>query len=143
MSAHAAAPPDGGTVERRLPPIAELAVGSMALIVVGGVYLAANMPRHASLPPAIVVLVLAAGLLAANLVLVSRLEDFAWRTFLRVGAWAQLAYVVIAGMLLYVFVLDGTRGGQLAVLTLMLIVFAVDIPLLLAFSVARYQPAEG
>jgi hypothetical protein len=28
------------------------------------------------------------------------------------------------------------------VLSLMLLVFAIDIPLLLAFSVARYQPAR-
>jgi hypothetical protein len=57
-----------------------------------------------------------------------------------VGGWALAAYLVIAGMLEFVFVLDHTRGGLLIVLTLMLAVFAVNVPLLLAFSVARYQP---
>ena len=58
----------------------------------------------------------------------------------------MLAYAIIAGMLEYVFVLDHTRGSILLVLTLMLAIFAINIPMLLAFSVARYQPvgaAEG
>ena len=42
-------------------------------------------------------------------------------------------------MLEYVFVLDHTRGTMLVVLTSMLIVFAVDIPTLFAFTVALYQ----
>jgi hypothetical protein len=42
-------------------------------------------------------------------------------------------------MLEYVFVADHTRGGTLVVLTLMLLIYAVDIPVILAFSVARYQ----
>jgi hypothetical protein len=42
-------------------------------------------------------------------------------------------------MIEYVFVADGTPGRPLLVLTLMLAIFAVDIPLILAFSVARYQ----
>jgi hypothetical protein len=49
---------------------------------------------------------------------------------------------VIAGMLEYVFVYDHTRGTQLLILSLMLAVFAVDIPLLLGFSVARFQDAH-
>jgi hypothetical protein len=59
--------------------------------------------------------------------------------FFRVGGWALLAYGVIAGMLEFIFVFDHTRGGSLVVFTLSLLVFALDVPLLLAFSVARYQ----
>ena len=40
----------------------------------------------------------------------------------------------------YVFVKDGTRGGVLAILTCSLVVFAVHVPLLIGFTVARYQP---
>jgi hypothetical protein len=46
-------------------------------------------------------------------------------------------------MLEFVFVLDHTRGAVLVVLSLMLVVFAVDIPVVLAFSVARYQEPPG
>jgi hypothetical protein len=45
-------------------------------------------------------------------------------------------------MLEYVFVKDGTRGGVLVVLSLSLLVFAVHVPLLIGFTVARYQPVE-
>jgi hypothetical protein len=37
-------------------------------------------------------------------------------------------------------VFDQTRGSTLLILTLMLTIFAVNIPMLLAFTVARYQP---
>jgi Tfp pilus assembly protein FimT len=38
-------------------------------------------------------------------------------------------------MLEFIFVLDGTRGATLVLMTFMLAVFAVDVPVLLAFSV--------
>jgi hypothetical protein len=129
--------------ERRLPPVAELAVASMALVIVGGIFLAAHLPNPAPLGPVTGLLAAAAVLLAVDVVLVSRIRPFAWEVFFRVGGWALLAYAVIAGMLEYVFVLDGTRGSTLVVLTLMLVVFALAIPLLFAFSVARYQEPEG
>jgi hypothetical protein len=126
-------------IERKLPPIAELAIASMVAIVAGGVYLAAHLPRHA--PPALptAMLVVSAGLIVANLVLLSRLESFAWKSFFLVAKWSLVAYVVIAGMLQYVFVKDGTSGGTLVLVTLMLVAYAINIPLLFAFSVARYQ----
>jgi len=125
--------------EREYPPIAELAVASMVAIVIGGVYLAAHLPRHA--PPAvpIAMLLISGGLILANVVLLSRIENFAWKSFLLVAKWSLVAYVVIAGMLEYVFVKDGTSGGTLVLVTSMLIAYAINIPLLFAFSVARYQ----
>ena len=131
----AAAPPN----ERRLPPIQPIAVATIVLIVSGGIYTAAHLPRHVPQGPTIALLAAAVVLLATNAVLLSRIEPFAWRIFRVVTAWVFAAYVVIAGMLEYVFVYDHTRGTQLLILTAMLAVFAVDIPLLLGFSVARYQ----
>lgn len=125
-----------------LPPVTEVAVASMVLIVIGGIYMASHLPRHA--PPAlpIVVLLGSVALITWNVVALSRLREFSWSSFWLVGRWALLAYAVIAGMLEYVFVLDGTRGSQLLLVTLMLITYAVNIPLLLAYSVARYQPPD-
>jgi hypothetical protein len=125
---------------RKLPPVAEIAVVSMALVIVGGIYMAAHLPAHPPLGFAEVLLVLAAAVLVANVVLVARLRDFAWASFFLVVKWSLLAYLVIAGMLEYIFVFDGTRGQILVVLTCMLAIFAVNVPMLLAFSVARYQP---
>jgi hypothetical protein len=128
--------------ERRLPPIAELATGSLALVVVGGIYLASYVPRTVPLLPAVVLLVVSGVVLAANVVTLSRVPHFAWDLFLTVFRWTLLAYAVVAGMIAFAFVSDGTRGSVLAVLLLMLLIFAVDIPLLLSFSVARYaEPA--
>ena len=125
--------------EREYPPIAELSVASMIAIVIGGVYLAAHLPRHAPPGVPIAMLLISGGLILANLVLLSRIENFAWKSFFLVAKWSLVAYVVIAGMLEYVFVKDGTSGGTLVLVTMMLIAYAVNIPLLFAFSVARYQ----
>jgi len=130
-------PVDAGEA-RRLPPVAELAVATLVLIVVGGIYLAAEMQAGASVTPAVVLLVAAVVLFAINFAMLSRAQQFAWRRFRVVGRWTLLAYVVIAGMLEYVFIYDGVRGSTLAVLSGMLAVFAIDVPLILAFTVARF-----
>jgi len=125
--------------DRPLPPVQQIAIAVLALIVAGGIYTAAHLPRHVPEGPTIGLLAAAAALLVVNAVLLARVEGFAWRTFRLVAGWVLLAYVVIAGMLEYVFVYDHTSGTQLVILTGMLLVFALNIPMLLAFSVARFQ----
>ena len=140
-----AEPAEHGTVgprEPRLPPVTAMAVGTLVLVIVGGINIVAVVPRRAPLGLPIGLLIAAGALLIANVVALSRVRAFAWHTFFIVGRYALLAYLVIAGMLELVFVLDQTPGTLLVLLTLMLLVFAVDIPLLFAFSVARYQPAD-
>ena len=56
--------------------------------------------------------------------------------------WSLLAYVVIAGMIEYVFLRNHTRGGPLVILTLSLVVFAVHVPILVGFTVARFYDRE-
>jgi hypothetical protein len=121
------------------PPIPLVCVASMALVLVSGVYLAAYLPRRAPLGPAVALVAAAGATLVLAVVLVAGLRDFAWDSFFVVVKWALLAYAVIGGILEYVFVYDGTRGTMLVLLTLSLFVFAVDIPVLLGFSVARFQ----
>lgn len=127
----------------RLPPVTEIATATLALIVVGGIYMSSYLPRHAPLGVPIGLLGAAAVLIVADLVLMVRLRMFAWKLFFRVWRWSLLAYCVVAGMLEYVFVYDGTRGSVLAVLSLMLVVFALTVPTIIAFTVARFQsPSE-
>lgn len=128
---------------RRLPPIAEIAVAAMALIIVGGITLASRLPRPAPLPLIVALLALAAVLVLADVVLLTRLRDFAWPLFFQVAKWSALAYAVMYGMLEFTFIYDRVRGSTLVVLTLMLIVIAVDIPMLFGFSVARYAGDAG
>ena len=82
----------------------------------GGVsYLAAYLPKHAPLGPAIGCLVGAAVVLAVAVVLLVRQPNFPWGRFRQVAGWALLAYIVIAGMIEYAFVYDHTRGSVLVV----------------------------
>lgn len=115
---------------------------SLALIVAGGIYLAAHIPNHVPLGPAVALLCASALLLAGNLLALGRVEGFPWARFLEVAKWALLAYTIIAGMIEYAFLRDHLHGGALAVLTLSLAVFAVHVPVLIGFTVARYAEPE-
>jgi hypothetical protein len=127
--------------ERRLPPVTELGMLSLALIVAGGIYLASNLTGDISLAPAVVLLVLSACLVVVNLVLIARVPDFNRERFVGVGRWALLAYAITAGLIEYAFLRNGVAGGALVVLTLSLVVYAVHVPMLIAFTVARYADA--
>jgi hypothetical protein len=129
--------------ERRFPPVTQVGMTSLALIVAGGIYLASHLPRHVSLGPAVALLVASALLLAANLLALSRVEGFAWGRFFDVAKWSFLAYVAIAGLIEYSFLQSHLRGGPLVVLTLSLVVFAVHVPMLMGFTVARYSEPEA
>ncbi len=130
------------TVIRKLPPIAETALASMVLVIIGTIYLAANIANDPSLVIPVVLDVVAVGLLLVAVIAVSRISDFAWRTFFVVARWSLLGYLVIAGMIELVFIVDNTPAAQLATLTTGLAIFVMDVTLILAFSVARYQPAD-
>ena len=123
---------------RRLPPIAEIAVAAMALIIIGGITLASRLPHPAPLPLLVALLAVAAVLVLADVVLLARLREFAWPVFFQVAKWSLLAYAVMYGILEFTFIYDHVAGSTLVVLTLMLVVIAIDVPLLFGFSVARY-----
>lgn len=124
--------------ERKLPPVTEMGMASLALIVAGGIYLSAHLPKHVPLGPAVALLAASVVLLALNLASLARVDGFPWARFFQVGRWSLLAYVVIAGMIEYVFLRNHTSGGALVVLTLSLLVFTVHVPMLVAFTTARY-----
>jgi hypothetical protein len=112
---------------------------SLALILTAGIYLSAHIPNHVSLTPAIALLSASALLLAVNLLVLARADGFAWRRFFEIARWALVAYTIIAGMIEYAFLRDNLSGGPLVVLTLSLVVFAVHVPVLIGFTVARYD----
>ena len=127
---------------RKLPPIAETALASMVLVIVGTIYLAANIANSPSLAIPVGLDIVAVALLLVAIFVVSRVADFAWRVFFVVARWALLGYLVIAGMIELVFIVDNTPAAQLATLTAGLAVFVLDVTLILAFSVDRYQPPD-
>jgi hypothetical protein len=129
--------------DRTLPPVTEIGAASMIAIAGGVIYLAAYLPKHAPLWAAVVLLLVAAALQLLNAVLLSRIEGFAWSRFFQVGRWGLLAYALIAGMIEFAFVFAHTRGPQLLVMTLMLALFMLNVPVLIAFTVARYEANTG
>jgi hypothetical protein len=125
------------------PPVMPIAISTLVLIVAGGIVVAAQYGRPPKLTVPVILLGVAAVLLLVNAVLVLRIKEFARPVFHRVLGWALLAYVVIAGILEYVFLYDHTPGRELALFSAMLVLFALDVPLMLSYSVARWQPPDA
>ncbi len=125
--------------EPGLPPVTQIGMVSLALIVAGGINLSAHLPEHVTLAPAVILLALSALLLGGNLAALSRVHGFAWGRFFQVARWALLAYAITAGMIEYAFLEDHLSGGPLVVLTMSLVVYAVHVPVLIGFTVARYE----
>jgi len=124
--------------EDHLPPVTAIGMTSLGLIVAGGIYLASHLPNEVPLLPAVILLAVSAALLAGNMLALSRAPDFDRARFFEVGKWAFLAYAITAGLIEYAFLRNGLSGGPLVVLTLSLVVYAVHVPVLIAFTVARY-----
>jgi hypothetical protein len=117
-------------------------MASLALIVAGGIYLSSHIPKHVPLAPAVALLAVSALLLGVNMAMLVRVKVFDWVRFWQVARWSLLAYTVIGAMIEYVFLRNHLSGGPLVVLTLSVVVFAVHVPILVGFTVARfYDPA--
>jgi hypothetical protein len=139
-----AGPDEADLRQAGLPPVARLGALTLALTVAGGVLMAANYGKAPSLSAPIALAAAAGAVLIVNVILLSRVKEFAWTPFFRVLEWTLLAYFIIAGILEFVFVFDHTPAHQLALFSVLLFLFATDVPLILAFSVARWQlPAEA
>lgn len=137
-AAERAAPPGPQLPEDHLPPVTAIGMTSLALIVIGGIYLASHLPNEVPLAPAVVLLVLSTALLLGNMVALSRAKEFNRDRFFQVGKWALLAYGITAGLIEYAFLRNGLSGGPLVILTLSIVIYAVHVPMLIAFTTARY-----
>ncbi len=136
--------PGGALADRPVPPVPPvgwLSTAALGCVIVGGILIASYAPRPAPLLIPTVLTVLAYALMVTALVLLSRIEGFAWSTFVRLFRWALLAYVVMSGMIEFAFVHDHTRGATLTEVSLMLVIFALSVPTTIAFTSARYADA--
>jgi uncharacterized membrane protein YeiB len=129
--------------ERKLPPFTELGMFSLALVVIGGIYLSSHIPQHVPLGLPTALLIASAALVVVNLILLRRVPGFAWDRFFQVGKWALAAYLFTAALIEYAFLRNHLRGGPLVILTLSLLVYAVQVPAMIAFTVARYETPAG
>ncbi|MDA8262371.1 MAG: hypothetical protein M0Z47_06025 [Actinomycetota bacterium] len=121
------------------PPIGVVCQVALASIVLSAVVLAAQIPKMSDTAVPIVFAALAWVLFLGAASMLSRVGPFAWGVFRMVAVRQLLVELVIAGMLEFVFIYDHTPGKALAIFTTLVAVFCLDIALLIAFSVARYQ----
>ena len=131
-----------GMSEPRYPPFTQIGMVSLGLIVIGGIYLASHIPQHVPLGLPIALLIASAALVVVNLALLTRVPGFAWARFFQVGKWALLAYLLTAGLIEFAFLQNHVKGGPLVIVTLSLLVYAVQVPGLIAFTVARYDDSS-
>jgi hypothetical protein len=129
--------------ERKYPPFTEVGMLSLALVVIGGIYLSAHIPQHVPLGLPTALLIASAALVAANMLVLTRVPGFAWSRFFQVGKWALAAYLFTAALIEYAFLRNHLSGGPLVILTLSLLVYAVQVPAMIAFTVARYDVPAG
>jgi uncharacterized membrane protein YeiB len=129
--------------ERRYPPFTQIGMLSLALIVIGGIYLASHIPQQVPLGLPTALLIASALLVVVNLVLLTRVPGFAWDRFFQVGKWALLAYLLTAALIEFAFLQNHVTGGPLVILTLSLLVYAIQVPALIAFTVARYEDSSA
>ena len=141
MSADASVAPR--TASTTLPPVTQLTIGSLALVLIGGIYMAGSFPNPPSLAVPIALLAGSALLWSVSILLLARHPGFAWPAFFTVARWALLAYLVIAGMIEFSFIHNKATGTPLLIISLMLLMFALDVPLSIGFTVARFAaPSE-
>lgn len=126
-------------VGRELPPVVQVTIGSLILAIIGGIYMAAYFPSRPPLGIPIGVLIASMLLLGAGAGMLLGVSDFGWKAFRLVGFWTLAAYVLQAGMIGYAFIHNGASGAPLVVIILLLVVFAVSVPLMISFTVGRHQ----
>lgn len=129
-------------IERALPPVVPVAMVALALAVTGGVILAAGAMTDPSLvvPAVLVISAVVAELVAA--VMLATIRPFAWKRFRQVLGWTLLAYVIQSAVIVFAFVVNDVPAGPMALFCVGLVVFATDVPLMIAFTVARYERVE-
>lgn len=129
--------------DRKLPPVVEVAMVGLAAAVTGGVILAAQSTENdPSLVLPTILMAVAVVLELAAAVLALRIRPFAWDRFRQVYLWGFVAYAIQAGMIEWSFAKNDTPAEPLTLLTIGLVVFATIVPLMIAFTVARYQAVD-
>lgn len=125
--------------ERKVPPVVGLGMGALTAAITGGVLMVSQIEEEPALLVPGVLMGAAITLEIVAVVLLVTIRPFAWSRFTQVFGWALLAYLFQSGIIEWSFIKNDVPGGPLGVLTAGLVVFATIVPLMVAFTVARYQ----
>ena len=120
-------------------PVIACIVGTIISCILAAGIIIAHIPGPAPMWGSIMWVCIAAVLTVATMVLILRKKPFARKRFFTVAKWVFLYILVLTGMGEYVMAFDGMRGETLVVMTIILLLFLVNIPMLWGFSVARHE----
>ena len=120
-------------------PVIACIIGTIISCILAAGIIIAHFPEQAPMWGSVMWMCIAAVLTVATIVLIIRKRPFARKLFFKVAKWVFLYILVLTGMGEYVIVFDGTRGEPLVVMTIIILLFLVNIPMLWGFSVARHE----
>lgn len=129
--------------DRSVPPVVGIGMASLATAVVGGVLVAAQFGTEANLALPRLFVVVAIGLEIVAITLAATIRPFAWRLFRLVFGVGLLAYLIQGGLIAWTFAINDVPAEQMIVLYGGLVVFTTIVPLMLGFTVARYQAVDA
>ena len=125
--------------ERKLRPVVGVAMAALTSAITGGILVVAQIGEEPDLVVPSVLMGAAIVLEIAAIVMLTAIRPFAWARFTQVFRWALLAYVLQSAIIEWSFIRNDVPGRPLAVLSIGLVVFSTAVPLMIAFTVARYQ----
>ena len=120
-------------------PVIACIIGTIISCILAAGIIIAHVPEPAPIWGSVLWVCIAAVLTIATIVLILMKKPFARKLFFKVAKWVFLYILVLTGMGEYVIVFDGTRGEPLVVITIIPLLFLVNIPMLWGFSVARHE----
>ena len=120
-------------------PVVACIVGTITSCILAAGIIIAHVPEPAPMWGSIMWVCIAAVLTIATIVLILRKKPFARKRFFTVAKWVFLYILLLTGMGEYVMAFDGMRGEALVIMTIILLLFLVNIPMLWGFSVARHE----
>ena len=120
-------------------PVVACIVGTIISCILAAGIIIAHVPEPAPMWGSIMWVCIAAVLTVATIVLILRKKPFARKRFFTVAKWVFLYILLLTGMGEYVMAFDGMRGEALVIMTIILLLFLVNIPMLWGFSVARHE----
>ena len=127
---------------RSSPIVACITCTVISCILAAGI-IVAHFPGPAPLWGSIMWICIASGLTVTSAVLIVTRRQFAREVFFKVAKWVFLSMLVLTGVGESVIVFDGTRGEPLVIITIVLVLFLINVPMLWGFSVARHERTLG
>ena len=120
-------------------PVIACIIGTIISCIIAAGIIIAHIPEPAPIWGSVMWMCIGGALTVATIILIARKRRFARKLFFKVAKWVFLYILILTGMGEYVMVFDGTRGESLVVMTIILLLFLVNIPMLWGFSVARHE----